>query len=269
MIDSIQNNPELSVNYPEPTPIAELPRELRNATFLAHHYPTERHPFVSAPSFGQHTVCGPVEKSLQPLPPRVRRMAQDTDNNLYYGISGHGVVKFDLKSQDVTPIELGLNVPSLSWPGEITYDTKRKRVILGSSGGGGYLYAYSTENQQWSVISKRPGDLDAFVYSATDDFIYGILFEHSEQGKVASLAKVNAEGSVVNRFTLGPPIHPASLNAGPGVCTTQIAIAGKYIAILVSPDGLGRDHLDAASIYFVDPVTQQVWLTSKKPVGTK
>lgn len=267
VIDKIQKNPQLSVNYPQPTPVAELPPDARDVTFTAHHYAAGRYPHDLASSFGEYTVTGPVEKSLKPLPKGVGRIAYDPNDKLYYGISGHGVVQIDMDSKDVKPIELGLDVPRLSWPCEITYDTKRRRVVLGSSGGGGYLYAYSTENEEWSVISKRPGALDAFVYSPSDDFFYGVLFEYSEEGNVASLAKVNAEGALVSRLPLGPPIHPGSLNTGPGVCTTQVAIAGKFIAILASPGGLGRNNLDAASVYLVDPDTKQVWLTSKQPVG--
>lgn len=185
----------------------------------------------------------------------------------HYGISRHGFVRVDMQRNVVEPVTLGLDVPRLSWPCEITYDTKRKRVILGSSGGGGFLYAYSPETAKWSVISKRPGPLDAFAYSPADDFIYGLLLEHSEAGKVASLAKVNAFGAVVRRIPLGPPIHPGSFNGGPGVSTTQVVIAGKYVAILASSDGSGdRADLDADSIYVVDPETKKVWLTSKKSI---
>jgi hypothetical protein len=92
-----------------------------------------------------------------------------------------------------------------------------------------------------------------------------MLFEHAGNGEVPSLAKLNAEGAVVSRFTIGSPIEPGSLNAGPGVTTTEVAIVGNYIAILVAPGGLGdHNHLDAASIYLVDPESEQVWLTSKK-----
>lgn len=266
-VNRLQEDPQLSVNYPQPTPRDELPREVRDVTFVAHHAVFGRQRHERALSFGEFTVNGPVERRLKPLPKDVTRITYDPDAKLYYGISGHGVVQIDADLKDVKPMELGLNVPRLSWPCEITYDTKRKRVILGSSAGGGYLYAYSTEKKEWSVISKRPGALDAFVYSPEDDFIYGVLFEHSEDGNVASLAKVNAEGAVVSWLPLGPPIHPGSLNTGPGVCTTQVAIAGKYVAILASPGGRGEGtDLDAASIYLVDPATEKVWLTSKKPV---
>ena len=267
VIDAVQEDPQISSSYPQPTPLSEFPPGARDVKFVAHHYVSGRHRHELASSFGEYTLSGPIENTLQPLPDGVSRITYDPIDKVHYGISGHGVVKIGGEANDVKPIKLGLNVPRLSWPCEVTFDTKRKRVILGSSGGGGYLYAYSTEKQQWSVISKRPGALDAFVYSPADDFIYGVLFEHSDEGNVASLAKVNPEGAIVSRLPLGPPIHPGSLNTGPGVCTTQVAIAGNYIAILASPGGLGPNFLDAASIYLFDPATKKVWLTSKKSAG--
>lgn len=269
LIDKVQDNSQLLVDYPQPTPLDKLPRDAREIAFFAHHYVADQRGHAVTSSFGQYTVAGPVVQSLKPLPKGVSRLAYDPVTKMHYGISGHGVVQIDMKTNVVKQLKLGLGVPKLSWPCEITYDTKRKRVILGSSGGGGYLYAYSTEKEQWSVISKRPGAFDAFVYSPADDFIYGVLFEYSEEGNIASLAKVNANGAIVSKIPLGPPIQPGSLNTGPGVCTTQVAVAGKYIAILASPGGLGRNNLDAASIYLVDPDKKQVWLTSKKRVGKR
>ncbi|MFN0197775.1 MAG: hypothetical protein ACKVT0_13605 [Planctomycetaceae bacterium] len=217
------------------------------------------------PSFGEYTLSGPVNESFKPLPKSVLRITYDPDGKKHYGIANRKVVQFDEGAISTTTLELGLDVPRLSWPCEITYDTKRKRVILGSSGGGGYLYAYSPDKNQWSVISKRPGALDAFVYSPTDDLIYGVLFEHFEEGNVASLAKVNSLGAVVDRIPLGFPLEPGGLTTGPGVCTTQITIAGKYVVILISPGGIGdRGEIDASSIYLVDPEKKKVWLTYKK-----
>ncbi len=267
VIDKAQNDPRLTVSFPQPTSLEELPMDLRDIKFAAHHYVSGPQRHELSVSFGQHTPFGPMEKELKPLPARVTRVVHDHENKTTYGISDHGVVQIDGDTNSVVPLELGLDVPRLSWPCEITYDTKRKRVIVGSSGGGGFLYAFSTESRQWSVISKRPGSLDAFTYSPSDDSIYGVLFDRGDDESRASLAKVNAEGVIVSRIPLGSPIEPGSLTNGPGVCTTQVAIAGKHIAILASPGGIGdREHLDTASIYLVDYETKKVWLTFKKTV---
>ena len=269
VVDAVQENPTLLSSYPQPT--KDLPSNARDVTFVAHRYVAGPRRFDLSSSFGEHTPTGPIEKELKSLPRGVKRIAYDANNNVHYGISDHAVFQVDLEADDVKEMKLGLDVPTLHWVSDITFDTKRKRVIVGSRSGGdgrgdrGYLYAYSTEKQQWSVISKNPMTLRSFAYSPADDFIYGVFFSHSEAGKVASLAKVNAEGKIVDSFKLGPPIGPGSLNLDAGVSTTQVAIAGDYIAILSSPSNRPSSKIDAASIYLVDPATREVWLTSKKP----
>ena len=271
VVDAVQENPTLLSSYPQPT--KDLPSNARDVTFVAHRYVAGPRRFDLSSSFGEHTPTGPIEKELKSLPRGVKRIAYDANNNVHYGISDHAVFQVDLEADDVKEMKLGLDVPTLHWVSDITFDTKRKRVIEGSRSGGdgrgdrGYLYAYSTEKQQWSVISKNPMTLRSFAYSPADDFIYGVFFSHSEAGKVASLAKVNAEGKIVDSFKLGPPIGPGSLNLDAGVSTTQVAIAGDYIAILSSPSNRPSSKIDAASIYLVDPATREVWLTSKKPTG--
>ena len=266
VIDRVQNDPQLAVDYPQPTPVERLPAEARSVTFSAHHYTTGRHHHDLLCSFGQYTVRGPVPQSLRPLPDRTTRITYDPVGKVHYGISGHGVVEVNLTTNEIEPLDPGPDVPRLSWPCEITYDTKRNRLILGSSGGGGYLYAYSPFEGHWSVISKRPGALDAFTYSSANDCLYGVLFEYTDEGHVPSLAKVNSHGAIVGRIPLDPPIHPGSLATGPGVCTTQVAMAGKYVAILAAPGGLSdRDGPDAPLIYLVDPEKGKVWLTGKEP----
>ena len=265
VVDAVQENPTLHSDYPQPT--LDLPSSARDVMFVAHHYVTGPGRFDLASSFGEHTPTGPIKKKLKPLPRGVKRIAYDANNKVYYGISDHDVFQVDLEKVKRKEMKLGLDVPTLHWVSDITFDTKRKRVIIGSHSGGGYLYAYSTEEQQWSVISKNPKTLRAFAYSPADDFIYGVFFSHSDAGDIPWLAKVNAEGKIVDSFKLDSPIGPGSLSSGGGVSTTQVAIAGDYIAILSSPSNLTskRNRIDAASIYLVDPATREVWLTSKKP----
>ena len=265
VVDAVQENPTLHSDYPQPT--LDLPSSARDVMFVAHHYVTGPGRFDLASSFGEHTPTGPIKKKLKSLPRGVKRIAYDANNKVYYGISDHDVFQVDLEKVKRKEMKLGLDVPTLHWVSDITFDTKRKRVIIGSHSGGGYLYAYSTEEQQWSVISKNPKTLRAFAYSPADDFIYGVFFSHSDAGDIPWLAKVNAEGKIVDSFKLDSPIGPGSLSSGGGVSTTQVAIAGDYIAILSSPSNLTskRNRIDAASIYLVDPATREVWLTSKKP----
>jgi hypothetical protein len=143
----------------------------------------------------------------------------------------------------------------------VTFDTKRRRLILGTSGGGGYLYAYSPEKSEWSVISRRPGAFDAFSYSEQDDCLYGVLFEHGGDGPVASLAKVNALGAVIDTMRLEEPVVPGTLATGPGPSTTRVTAVGGYVAIVTSAPAL--DETISSYIYLVDPRAKKVWITGR------
>jgi hypothetical protein len=266
VIDRVQEDPQLSATYPEPTPLTELPGEAAKLTFKAHHYlPTGPYGHGLDASYGGFTLEGPKIDTLVPLPKGVMRIAYDPTGEQYYGIAGHGVAKVDLKRQQVAEMELGLDVPPISWPCEITFDTKRRRVILGSSGGGGYLYAYSPDDDRWSVISKRPGAFDAFGYSEREDCLYGVLFEYDGEANRASLAKVSAQGAVLRKIPLRGPVAPGSLTTGPGVSSTRVVPVGEYVVILTTPGGLhGRGATSDSYIYLVDPETGRTWVTSKR-----
>lgn len=261
-IHLLQADRKLRASYPELTPVAELPEKAQKLKFKAVRYlESGRRGRPSIGAYGDFTLQGPQEDTLRPLPDRVSRIAYDLVDDQYYGISGHDVVKIDLKKQEVETMELGLDVPPLSWPCEITFDSKRRRIILGSSGGGGYLYAYSPEQQEWSVISRRPGALDAFSYSEQEDCIYGVLFERFGERSGVFLAKVNALGAIIWKMRLEDPVIPGSLATGPGPSSTRVAAVADYVAIMAK----GRPVGDTATsyIYLVEPQTKRIWVTSK------
>jgi beta-lactamase regulating signal transducer with metallopeptidase domain len=275
-IDSVQDNLRLSSQWPQPTPLRELPEAARELTFEAHSYTTVRRRsngygggYRGGPqnaAYGTFTLEGPVPEELVPLPGNVERVAYDPRGERYYGIAGHDVAKVDLEEQEVERMTVGLDVPPLSWPAEVTFDTKRRRLILGTSGGGGYLYAYSPETEEWSVISKRPGAFDAYGYSEEDDLLYGILFSRGPEDGLESvtLAKVNANGALLETVPIKGPIVPGSLTRGPGVSTTRVIPVQGFVVIIGK---LGDRHSGAPEgesfIYLVDPETGQVWLTAK------
>jgi len=264
VIDGVQDDARLSANYPRPIrSLSQLPADAAKLTFQAHYYvPDAEHRHHLHTSFGSFTLRGPKTGRHAPLPKDVKRMAYDPVGQKHYGISGHGVVEIDLEKQTATEMDLGLDVPRMSWPCEITFDTKRRRLLLGSSGGGGYIYAYSPESGKWSVLCKRPGALDAFAYCESEDCLYGVLVQHGEDGNVYALCKVNPLGAVVRKTPLGAPIPPGSLDTGPGVCATQVVPVGNYVVILAAPGDRGQP--DGWYTYLVDRKTGKIWLTSKQ-----
>jgi len=260
-------DPRFSPDYPQPVAAHEIPK----IEFRAHLYDVEvdeeddqqgnsRHHRTES-SYGLYTLAGPTKVNFhQSLPSHVRRVTFDPATEKCYGIQGHEVVEVDLGKGTATVMDIGLDVPELSWPSEVTFDTKRKRLLLGTSGGGGYLYAYDTTTKKWSVLCKRPGWLDAFAYSEKEDCIYGVLFEHNGSPR---LARVTPDGVTQEKVKLGAPIISGSLENGPGVCPTQVVVAGERVIILAAPKDGSRSRSEGRCIYLVDPKTGDVKLTSR------
>jgi hypothetical protein len=255
VVDRVQADERFSPDWPTPVPAAKLPK----LTFKANHYVAGDR-FGSTGSYGEFTLTGPVAKSLNPLPDRVSRVTYDPNSKKHYGISDHGVVVIDLEKQDVTKLDMGLDVPKLSWPADLTFDTKRDRLLLVSSGGGGYLYAYDTKKDKWEALVKR-APAAVFTYHPKDDMLYGMKGDGAGE-----LLHINEKGAVVKTVKLDGAIVPGLLGLGPGVTGVQLVPADDKLILLIAPAGL-RPSEDAAPkwsyMYLIDPKTGKAQLTWK------
>jgi hypothetical protein len=264
VVDSVHDHLMLIVGYPQPTPAQDLPAVAGEVAgkiaFDAHHYSGR------AAFFGEHTLQGPNDAKLMHLPGRVGRVAFDPETKECYGIANHDFVKVNLDENRFEKIDVGANVPRLSWPGEITFDTKRKRVILGTTK---YLYTYAPATGEWSILTKRPGLFDFFAWSPHDDRLYGIASERDERGLHVFLTKVNAHGALLSRTELSLPTRADVLTpSGPGLSPISVVPLDGYVVILVSGDG-GRfprsDQPAESHMYLVDADSGKSWWTHWKP----
>ncbi len=264
VIDSVQDDPRLLRNYPQPTPLAQLPEML----FPALHYtvdPVRRHSAEAA--YGDFTLGGPRAETLKPLPKNVQRLAYDHVNKRYYGIAGHDAVEVDLNVGKTTKMDVGFDVPRLSWPADITFDSNRSRLLLVTSGGGGYLYSYDIATKSWSVLAEKIGTA-TLVYHAKHDCLYGIAVHYSEDGGKPALREFNNHGALVKETPLGEPIVPGSIGSGPGTSGTQLIAIDDYVVVIASPHGIHFSEGRGAArtyIYLIDPRKGQVQLTWKHP----
>lgn len=262
-VNQIQEDPRLSADYPRPTPLAELP----DLTFRALHYVGhERLRLVGSASLGDFSLAGPKLESLVALPGGVNRVAYDPNEGKHYGIQGHDAVEVDLDKRTAKKMDVGFDVPQLSWPADVTFDTKRGRLLLKTSGGGGYLYAFNPATAKWTVLVEKPG-VEAITYHPKHDCLYGLALEHDGDGHNRPvLCKFNSGGALLAATPLGEPIVPGSLGGGPGVPATQIVPADEFVALIASPFGLRREAPgpSVAYIYLVDPKKGKVWLTAKE-----
>jgi hypothetical protein len=255
VVDAVQNDERLSADYPQPVPAATLPK----LTFMAHHFVSGRHHFETSWSFGEYTLAGPVVNSLRPLPDRVAKIAYDPIGKKYYGIADHGLALVDMDKKTVTKIDMGLDVPKMSWPAAITFDTKRERVLVTTSTHG-YLFAYCPKTQKWEVLADKL-NAPALTYHPKDDALYGVRGNGDGE-----LFQLNEKGAMINSIKLDGPILPGMLNLGPGVTGVQLAPADDKLVLLVAPVGPRPSEGYKARwsyVYMVDQKTGKAQLTWK------
>jgi hypothetical protein len=159
----------------------------------------------------------------------------------------------------VTNIKETLDVPRISWPADVTFDTKRRRVLLLASR---ILYAYEPASGVWSALTDG---LSARVvtYSAKDDALYALQAEHE---RPASLLRLNASGAVVASQPLSGTLVPGLLSGqlpGPGG-VQLIAVDGHLVLAATHVGPTSEDPPPRGwYLYIIDPQTARAKLTWK------
>jgi hypothetical protein len=269
VIDRTQDDPRLRSDYPRPEPAAELPK----LAFQALHFVAGQFPPLPQASYGTFALTsGPDFNSLRPLPGRVNRLTVDPATKKGYALAGHDVVEIDLQNNAMTKLNPGLQVPRISWPCGITFDTKRNRVLVATFGGTGFLYAFTPADGKWSVLSEL-NNIDPYglVYHPKEDALFGLGAERGENGNdgMPVLRRYNDKGALVSQKRLtGPGVIPGLATEGPVDVPAQLVPADDSLVLLatVNPER-GRAMPNAQSesfIYLVDPKSAKARLAWKQ-----
>lgn len=261
VIDSIQDDPRLRLDYPQPTPVSELPV---NPAFQLAFYTGGGSAADGWVFLRDYTLAGPsADARLFPGLPVVPDFAgtpEDYDQQHYYTIDGQEVMEIALDTaavRDLTPA-----IPQMSWPMGITFDSQRQRILLVSLGGAGELYAYAPTQDRWSVVSDMNQlDLNCLAYHAADDQLYGVTVLHSDGG-YPELYRFGADGSYRARFQL--PFLP--FGTGPGSYRSWLVSTGDYLVLMLAPRYVyfGGSEAQEERIYLIDPKSGKSWLTYRK-----
>ena len=225
--------------------------------------PGER-PFGVAGEVAEFTVAGPIQSTLRTLPRDINRVAIDPRGPTCYGIQGHSnVAHVDLNTQKVTPMEIEADIPELSWPCGVAFDTKRNRLILTSFGGVGYMYGYDPGQKQRSLVRDMANvDLQCLTYSAQEDCFYGLGANRGER-KTVSLYRFDHSGQVGEflQLDLILPGGPERMHFSP----PQLAAIGKHLAILTAPmaNPFGQGELSPMTCHVIEPKSGKVVYTGE------
>ncbi len=260
LIDRVLDDPRIKLDYPRPTPKADLPK----LEFTALHLTPGAHPHSQQASYGEFTLQGPKEETLKPVG-EIRSLAIDPDTKTYYGLTMHELVTLDMGKRKTEKVEESLDVPRLSWPRCLTFDAKRKRLIVV---GDNLLYAFTPAEKKWVVLTEieRPLGYAGIGYDAASDMFYALATSFGGEGReMPVIHKINAEGAIVDRIKLSAPFLPGIVDGGRANPPSQIVpVDGKLVIIA----GGGRDSNSGMFnqerfIYLVDPKAEKVWLTAK------
>lgn len=178
--------------------------------------------------FGPFTVEGPIIRGATPLATPAENVVYDPESRLLITRRGGGLSVSDLRTGQETNIAFDQALPRLSWPSGLAYDAERRRLLLNSFGGGGYLYQYDLNTAQWSVLRKPGLGSKAIVYAPDQDALFAID-GHMARGGLNEIRQFNAHGAFVRSIRLSRPID---LGGGRSDEQVQMVYFAEHAAFL-------------------------------------
>ncbi len=253
-VTEVRNDPKLDPDFPQVDPNEKFPE----TSFPAVHSVPGRFPHETAATVGEFTLRGPLLDTLKTVKGQYAHFAFDPDAKQWYGLK-HEVFALDLKQQTATELPLDEDVPKFSWPSGFTFDSKRKRLVVATHGGEGFLYEYSLADKKWSVFASLNNlDLSNLCYSPHHDAYYSVMLDYDGNSHtIPTLIRLNASGAVISRERLVGPFVDGMLgdpHQGGGV---QLLPLGEQLVLISNSSGYdpndGSRSDPATFIFHVDP----------------
>jgi hypothetical protein len=174
----------------------------------------------------------------------------------WFGTHWHEVYRINGDSGSAEKMALGADVPELSWPMGVAFDSHANRILVVSLGGEGFLYGYSLQENRWSALaSMENNDFDSILYHPGLNLT--LAFGHD-----GNLHKLSTDGKIIGTIDL----PPTGLHIGPGGYQTEMALAdANHIALLVEPDSpIEIQPGQESRIYLIDLQNETAELTYRK-----
>ncbi len=253
-ITDVRNDPKLDPDFPQ----VDLKEKFPETSFRAVHFVPGRHPHEMAAAVGEYTLQGPQLDTLKTVKGRYAHFAFDPDARQWYGMN-RSVFALDLKQQTATELPLDMDVPEFSHPCGLAFDSKRKRVVVATHGGEGFLYAYSVGDQKWSVLASLDSlDLNNLCYSTHHDAYFSMMLDYDGNAHtIPTLIRLDTTGAVTSRQRLiGPFVEGmfGGRHQGGGV---QLLPLDEQLVLISSTSGYdpndGSRSDPATFIFHVDP----------------
>ena len=216
---------------------AELAQVDRHRIYALHFGPLPRQPQPPPQRGGRapiyvapFTTKGPLIGGGRLISGDVHAAAVDPTGRTCYVRIHDEFHAVDLATGAEIPVAFDNELPRLSWPTGMAFDSQRQRLLLTSHGGGGYLYAYDVAEEEWSVV-RRPGiGTSCIAYAADQDVIYSLDRDMGD-GMIRVVKRYNAHGAFLDAITLSRVIHAGG--PGPGrESKLQLVYAENHLLLL-------------------------------------
>jgi len=256
VIDAVQSDERLRCDYPQPTPLSELPNLSFRMTFYQGGVPGNGRLFVQ-----NYTLRGP-QNGGKLLPDM--RVVPDSAQRYYYGSDGptglRQATRVDSQTAQAEAVVFTSIREDLGWEMGTAFDSMRQRILLVTLGGEGFLYALAANQSEWTRLASMNNlDVDCLEYHAPGDALYAVRISHADYG-APSVYEFSPEGALRREIRL--PVLPFDI--APARHRSELVSVGEYLVLLLGPEYLFSSEPHESRIYLIDPRTGQVWLTYRR-----
>ncbi len=264
VVDSVQKDDRLSVDFPQLTPAAQIPKLKFNATrtvFLS----DER---GDSSGFGEWTQAGPNADGFTQLPKGIRQVTHAAAAKKDYGIDDQELYELNVKLG--TRSKITKPEKNFSWPCALTHDAKRDRLVVVCRGG---LFEYEPKDEgKWNQLTNKafPPYVALAWQSKTDTlFAFGVDRDlRNSERPIPTLFELNAQGAEFNKTAIGSPLFSGILGEYGMGGRPELIDLGAELALLVHNEnrdsGTGKRGKPEAFLYVIDPKTGKAKLAWKE-----
>jgi hypothetical protein len=249
VIDAVQDDPRLRSDYPQPTPLDQLPNLAFSVDFFDGNHVLAQAYTLGGPANAGGLLLGNL------------RVTANADRTKFYGLADEGLLEADAAGGARVVRALD-DVLREGWLMGATFDTLRQRALLVTLSGDGALYGYAPASGMWSTITSMNNvDLCSLAYHPGLDALFGLEVTRSCH---PVLDRFNPDGRKVGQIAL--PFMPFDI----GVVghRAELVPVGNYLVMLVAPMGLPWDgSTPDERMYLIDPQSGQAWLTYRNACG--